>query len=289
LQSLAQDGLVDVDGWQEPVTNSLNVHEASKRARRKTQHDCKASGWRVHFPRGASSFFFNPFTRDQFDRKIQACYDVFYTNPPYIKQVGSLFGWNLHRAPLARGLDGEPPVTHARFTTRINLSLNAANNILLSFGLSSMPLIATPPSWNRNQQDTVYSEVLQAFEKDAYVVLCNVPGPVSFRFVYLLRRFTRTLADGRRSTTYVMVVADTEANALSRAAEGPEQHVEWVQEGGTFLSVTEAGHKTVDMSYDHWTSCQNDQHAQELFLHWAQFVSRWSQIFTPANLLASAV
>ncbi|KAF1784486.1 hypothetical protein GQ600_9373 [Phytophthora cactorum] len=80
---------------------------------------------------------------------------------------------------------------------------------------------------------------------------------------------------------------DTEANALSRAAEGPQNAVHWVREGGTFLTFTEVDDSAVDVSYDHWTSCEDERHGQMLFIQWAQYVCRWSERIVPSNLLQS--
>ncbi|KAG3094052.1 hypothetical protein PI124_g22232 [Phytophthora idaei] len=83
----------------------------------------------------------------------------------------------------------------------------------------------------------------------------------------------------------MMVIADTKANALSRAAEEPQNDVNWVREGGTFLTFTEADDTSVDVSYDHWTSCEDERHAQLLFIQWTQFICRWSVRIVPSNLL----
>ncbi|KAG2978149.1 hypothetical protein PC120_g25372, partial [Phytophthora cactorum] len=96
----------------------------------------------------------------------------------------------------------ELPVTHARFTTRFQCSLDDMNDILPKWGRSAWPLISTPPNWSRSQRDAAYTEVLQEFEKDA--------------------------SNGKREDCYMMVIADTKANALSRAAEEPLNDVNWL-------------------------------------------------------------
>ncbi|KUF88670.1 Tafazzin [Phytophthora nicotianae] len=136
------------------------------------------------------------------------------------------------------------------------------NMTLVRTKMTALPLLATPPNWNRNQRDQVSIQVLQEFEKDAYVLVCNIPGPVHLRYLYFLRRLTRTLPNGKRKVLYVMIIASSKANERTRLAEDPQDDVEWVSEGGTFLSLTEVDDGTVSFSYDHWTSCKDDHHAQ---------------------------
>ncbi|KAF1784491.1 hypothetical protein GQ600_9380 [Phytophthora cactorum] len=118
-------------------------------------------------------------------------------------------------------------------------------------------------------------------------MVCNIPGPIQYRFFFVLRRLSRKQSHGKRVDYYMMIIADTEANALSRAAEGPQNAVHWVREGGTFLTFTEVDDSAVDVSYDHWTSCEDERHGQMLFIQWAQYVCRWSERIVPSNLLQS--
>ncbi|KAF4040285.1 hypothetical protein GN244_ATG07478 [Phytophthora infestans] len=75
------------------------------------------------------------------------------------------------------------------------------------------------------QRESAYEEALQEFEKDAYAMVCNVLGPVHYRFIFILRRLSRKNTNGKREDCYVMIIADTKENALSRAAEETENVV----------------------------------------------------------------
>ncbi|ETI31410.1 hypothetical protein F443_21619 [Phytophthora nicotianae P1569] len=151
--------------------------------------------------------------------------------------------------------------------------------------LALLPLISTPPRWSSLQRDHVSTQLLQEFEKNAYVMACNIPGPVHMRYLYLMRRLPCTVSNGKRRVSFVQVIATTKANERSRSAEALYKEVEWVQEGGTFTTLMEVDERTVDVSYDQWASCHDDHHAQRLFIQWAQFVSRLSQTIEASRLL----
>ncbi|POM67998.1 LOW QUALITY PROTEIN: Hypothetical protein PHPALM_15895 [Phytophthora palmivora] len=215
----------------------------------------------------------------------RTCDETFGVEPPFIKSVGKLFGLNMHCAPLTRRPD-RSLVTHARFTTRFNSSLDSMIPAIHNTELTTLPIICTPPHWNANQRNDVNVDVLQEFEKDAYVMVCNIPGPVHYRYLYFLRHLTRTMTNGKRSVSFVMTIANSEANQRSRIAEDQHNDVHWVQEGGTFMTLTEVD-DAVDLIYDHWASCQDEQHAQNLFIQWAQYVLRRTQTIIPSRFLES--
>ncbi|ETN08856.1 hypothetical protein PPTG_11670 [Phytophthora nicotianae INRA-310] len=281
LCSLTEQGLNDFRTENNDASNE-NVYEASQKSQWTTRsHDL---GWRVHFRHSESSFFFHPFAREQFEDVITQTKDSLDNNLPHIKRVGTLFGWSMHYAPPTQRED-QSVLTQARFTTRFACSLDDMNNTIRTSKVAALPLIVTPPDWDRSQRNKASTQVLQEIEKDAYVMACNIPGPVHLRYLYFLRRLSRTMANGMRKVFFVQVVASSKENERSRAAEEPQDEVEWVQGGGTFVTLTEVDEGTVDLSYDHWASCQDDRHAQNLFFQWAQFLSRWSQQVMLSRLL----
>ncbi|GMF16656.1 unnamed protein product [Phytophthora lilii] len=274
LKSLTEEGLIEV--------GIVNVYQASKKSQRAPR---PGAGWRVYFPDGEPSFYFFHLSRQEFDAAVKKSYDLFGADPPYIESVGTLLGWKVHNAPLKRDLESNSLVTHARFTIRINCSLDEANKSIVTQDLRSLPLIATPSNWSYNRRDEVCIQVLQEFEKDAYVMVCNVPGRVHCRFLFQFRRLLRILPNGKRSVSFIMRDANSTANKRSRAAEDPQPNVEWLREGGTFLKLTELDDSTIDLSYDHSASCHDEPHAQQLFIGWAQFLCRWSQKTLASKLL----
>ncbi|KAF4040284.1 hypothetical protein GN244_ATG07477 [Phytophthora infestans] len=264
-----------------------SVYEASEKSQWRPRSCVSNSGWRVCFQDGEPSFYFHPLTREQFDAVIKPCYDTFGDNPPEIKRVGTLFGWDMHCAPPTRREDTSV-VSHARFTTRFACSLDEMTKMIVNTELTSLPLISTPSNWNRNERSHVSIQVLQEFEKDAYVLVCKIPGPVHLRYLYVLRQVSRTMSNGKRKMSCIMVITSTKTNERSRSADEPHHGVEWVREGGTFLTLTEVDDGSADLSYNHWASCQDEHHAQSLFIQWAQYVSRWSQELMPSRLPDSA-
>ncbi|KAG3232487.1 hypothetical protein PI124_g22430 [Phytophthora idaei] len=80
------------------------------------------------------------------------------------------------------------------------------------------------------------------------------------------------------------LTGDTEANAQARES-APD--VQWVHESGYCIRFTEVNETTIDVTYDRWSQCENEDHAQNLFVVWAQAVSRWSQRVTSSTLIES--
>ncbi|KAG7375809.1 hypothetical protein PHYPSEUDO_015199 [Phytophthora pseudosyringae] len=159
LESLIQVGLSNVTRSQDHDSSHANVYEASEKSQWTSRPN--TSDWRVHFLHAEPSFYVHPLNQEQFDASIKTCYDTFNEDPPPIKRVGTLFGWDLHYAPLTRS--------------------EAKSVVSLQF--------------------------LQEFEKNAYAVVCNIPGPVHLRYPFLLRRVPRKFANGKRSISYLMTIA----------------------------------------------------------------------------------
>ncbi|OWY97149.1 hypothetical protein PHMEG_00032393 [Phytophthora megakarya] len=280
LQSIAHQEILETVHTDDHESANVTMYEASTKAKWTPQS--VISGWRVFFPDGAPSFYFHPFTFEEFNRVTKLCDDTFAVDPPFINCVGEMFGWKMHCAPLTRRPD-KSLVIHARFTSQFNSSLDSIGDIMRKLGVKSLPLISTPPHWNPNQREELSVNVLQEFEKDSYVVVCNIPGPVHYRFIYFHRQLNRIMINGKRSVAFIMIAANSEANQRTRLEE-LQHNVNWVQEGGTYVTLTEVDDGTVDMAYDHWGSCQDEQHGQSLFIQWAQLVSRWSQTIMPKLL-----
>ncbi|KAJ8578457.1 hypothetical protein ON010_g753 [Phytophthora cinnamomi] len=205
-------------------------------------------GWRVFFPNGEPSFHFHPFTREEFDSYVNHDDVVYAEGFPCTASVGKLFGWRVDYAPLALNHDGIF-MAHARFTKRFHL----------------------PRA----------SELSQ----NAHVMVCNIPGEVNLRY-FALAQHTRALRpDGKRVDLYVMTIADSEANARNREAEGSQYNVEWVLTGGTCISVAEVDRGTVDIVYDQWAGCLSEAHGRELYIDWIRFPVGLEQVVSTTKLL----
>ncbi|KUF78223.1 hypothetical protein AM587_10002425 [Phytophthora nicotianae] len=282
--SLVQADTLSFGLFTDNGSSSLTVREAGKVSKWVLSPNHDESGWQVCFPNGEPSFHFHSFTRAGFDDILKLCDDTLAVDPPRIEVAGSLLGWTVHRAPLTRRVDGST-ISHARFTMRVACSLDDLDAIIVSSSLDSWPLVWTPPSWGYNERKQACCQVLQEFETDAYVLVHDIPGPESSRYISLAQRLPRQRYNGKRSITYVMVIADSEANARKCSTEQSHGNVQWVNEGGSYIKFTEVNPKLIDVRYDHWASCHDEIHAQHLFVRWAEFASGWSQRMAPSNLI----
>ncbi|KAI9980637.1 hypothetical protein PInf_009940 [Phytophthora infestans] len=113
--------------------------------------------------------------------------------------------------------------------------------MIVNTELTSLPLISTPSNWNRNERSHVSIQVLQEFEKDAYVLVCKIPGPVHLRYLYVLRQVSRTMSNGKRKMSCIMVITSTKTNERSRSADEPHHGVEWPQ-ASTYPKMPGAPH-----------------------------------------------
>ncbi|KAG6612464.1 Phospholipase D [Phytophthora cinnamomi] len=182
-------------------------------------------GWRVFFPNGEPSFHFHPFTREEFDSYVNHDDVVYAEGFPCTASVGKLFGWRVDYAPLALNHDGIF-MAHARFTKRVCCSIDRVDKILPRIDKSLWPKLVIPRSWGHVQTGSFTCQELQNFHKNAHVMVCNIPGEVNLRY-FALAQHTRALRpDGKRMDLYVMTIADSEANARNREAEGSQYNVD---------------------------------------------------------------
>ncbi|KAG3059103.1 hypothetical protein PI125_g25118 [Phytophthora idaei] len=168
LWSIVDEGVLKVTN-QGLYLNGYNVYEASDRSEWITQPRQNEAGWRVSFPNGESSFFFEPFLREDFDAIYKKCIDEFLLTHQYIASAGTLFGRTVHYAPAVRSLKGNSVVAQARFSRRVRCSLENVDGMVTGADLNSLPLIVTSLGWRNEHRSSVSIQVLQKFEKDAYI------------------------------------------------------------------------------------------------------------------------
>ncbi|ETN08864.1 hypothetical protein PPTG_11676 [Phytophthora nicotianae INRA-310] len=258
-----------------------SVLDASKKSRWVAYARCEQYGWCVNFPNEEPSFFFYPFTREEFDGVIKTTLAGLGTDPLV---VGKIFGWNVHPAPLTRNAETGSLVAHVRLTTRVKCSLKDADAMVSSSDVNSWPLLTTPTAWRRGGETSVSTQVLQQFDLNSHVLVTNICGQVHFRYVHLDLRWPRENENGIREVLYVAVVGDTEANAQARESR---TDVQWARDSGYCIRFTEVNETTIDVTYDRWSQSESENQAQELFVDWAQVVCRWSQRATSFKLIES--
>ncbi|KUF88002.1 hypothetical protein AM587_10003760 [Phytophthora nicotianae] len=282
FQSLVQAQTIGVfaDATKDSDTSFANVYPASKSSLwGPTPHD--DDGWRVKFPNGEPTFHFHPFSEAEFNNVMQNCDNQFYSKSSV---AGHLFGWTVYHAPLMRRLDNSL-VGRVQLSARICCSFDDADAAVSSSKLHLWPLAFTPPNWSYSQRSGVSIQVLQSFAVDAHVLVCNIPGPVNTRYFQFARRQLQVEGNGKRSFTSSLVLADSKENVRNRAAEEPHPDVKWVNEGGARIKFTEVDDATIDVHCDTWASCEDELHARNLFIYWAQFACRWSQWMMASKLV----
>ncbi|POM76482.1 LOW QUALITY PROTEIN: Hypothetical protein PHPALM_6267 [Phytophthora palmivora] len=134
------------------------------------------------------------------------------------------------------------------------------------------------------QYGSVSTQVLQQFDVNSHVMVTDIRGQVNVRYLHLDVRWSKIEKNGKRGVSYIAAIADTKANASSRAAES-DANVQWVHQSGYCIKFTEVNETTIDVAYDRCSQCESEAHAQLLFVDWAQVVCRWSQRMTSSKLI----
>ncbi|KAG7397080.1 hypothetical protein PHYBOEH_001294 [Phytophthora boehmeriae] len=93
------------------------------------------------------------------------------------------------------------------------------------------------------------------------------------------------LPDGRRVDTYTLLVEDSEANKRHREAEGPQQNVQWITEGKTYMTLTEIDDTTIDVVYDQSAEWLYELRGQVPYIDWIRYAVQVEQLVVPTGLL----
>ncbi|KAE9167003.1 hypothetical protein PF004_g28967 [Phytophthora fragariae] len=241
-------------------------------------------GWRVNFPNDEPSFHFSPFSRAEFDRALRESDVAYAERHPCTATVGKILGWTVDCAPLRRNESGTAFVAHATFTRRLHCSLDESQKILPRLDNKLWPVLVTPRSWGHVQTGDTSCQGLQSFHEDAHVMVCNIPGQATnLRYVALSLLSREVGSDGKRVDKYTMTVAYSDAS--NRASENPQERVQWIMEGGVYVTITEVDGSTIDVVYDQWAGCLSEMHGRELYIDWIRFPVRLEQSVSPARLL----
>ncbi|KAJ8542596.1 hypothetical protein ON010_g12215 [Phytophthora cinnamomi] len=247
----------------------------------------KGAGWRVNFEEG-ESFFFHPLTRGEFDATMQRFDAELERGKATLSMVGTFFGWEVLKAPLATAADGKSLWVRTRVSKRLRCSLDVHQKMSYIKQKDLSPMVITPVGWGLHKRINVSTQVLQEFDQDAIVFVHNIPGlEKDLRYLFQVRRAQWKLEDGRRKLTASVAITDSDANRRSRNAEGSQDRVEWATEGGIHVAVTEVDGNSIEVVCDHWAACQSQLHAEYLMIQWTQFSVWWEQLTVPSNLLLS--
>ncbi|KAK1941387.1 hypothetical protein P3T76_007253 [Phytophthora citrophthora] len=246
------------------------------------------AGWRVTLDgEGEESFYFHPFTRGQVDAEMQRFETELTDGMASLSMAGTFFGWKVYRAPLvASVLDSSRLIARTRVTKRLRCSLDVHTQMSYTKQKDISPMIVTPIGWGLHHRGATSTQVLQEFDQDSLVFVHNIPGPErSLRYLFQVGRAQWKLLDGRRKLTASLAIIDSDANRRSRDADNTQDRVEWAYEGGIQVSIIEIDEDSIDVTCDHWASCESPQHAEYLMIQWTQFAVWWEQLTVPFNLL----
>ncbi|KAF4032607.1 hypothetical protein GN244_ATG15539 [Phytophthora infestans] len=197
-------------------------------------------GRRVQLANGAPSFYFSPFTREEFDNVFKDNVVTYAERHPCTATVGKILGWTVDYAPLVRNKAGTFFVAHARFTRRLRCNLDDSYRILLNLEKNVWPELVTPRSWGCSQTGSNWYQPLQSFDEKALVMVGNIPGDVHLRYLVAARHSRERRSDGKRVDKYIMTIAESAASLRNRQAEGEQKNMRWVLQGGTYVTITES-------------------------------------------------
>ncbi|KAG6612443.1 Phospholipase D [Phytophthora cinnamomi] len=278
--------------------NSLARIEAQELEAQMSRHDGAADppakdiqrleredGWPVNFPNGDPSFYFSPFSKTEFDTILRNSGVAYAERHPCTATVGKILGWTVDHAPLTLNTTGTSFVAHARFTRRLRCSLDYSEQILPRLDKRLWPVLVTPRSWGHVQFGDTCCQLLQSIHENAHVMACNIPGDVNLRYLVLAQHTRERTSDGKRVDKYIMTIADSDANARNREAEGHQKRVQWVMEGGVNVIITEIDDSTIDVVFDQWAESLSEMHGRELYVDWVRFPVRLEQSISSARLL----
>ncbi|OWY95781.1 hypothetical protein PHMEG_00034132, partial [Phytophthora megakarya] len=241
-------------------------------------------GWRVYFTDGSPSFHFNPFSKTDFAAILDESETAQYS---YAASIGNILGWKVDYSPVTEHSGGGSFIAHARFSERLRCTLDHSERMVISVDPSLLPVLTSANSWGRVPSGNMECQPLQQFGKHAYVTACNIPSNVHLRYIGLARHTRNILEDGVRMDKYTHLIADSQANAYNRQAEGEQYEVQWVLDGGASMTLTEVDDSTIDVVYDQWGTCLNKEYGQQLYVDWIRFVVHLEQLVSPARLLQS--
>ncbi|ETP31965.1 hypothetical protein F442_19232 [Phytophthora nicotianae P10297] len=255
--------------------------ELSTTARRLAQD---GKGWWVHFPNGEPSFFFTPLSQGAFADKLKQQEVEFAKRQLCAVTIGDAFGWKVDYVPPFRQESGTL-MAHARFSRRLRCSFDHAYNTLLRLDTDDWPMVISPRSFGREQRGDFYCQPLQRFGKDDLVLVCNIPGDVHIRYIAVAQNALSVFPDGRRIVRHCAMLVDSAENARCREAEGPQEDVLWVFDGGEVCTIKEADDNSIDVVYDHWSECLSEENGRELYVDWIRYAVRLEEYVAPVRML----
>ncbi|GMF16654.1 unnamed protein product [Phytophthora lilii] len=234
----------------------------------------------VSFIDGTPSFYFHPLSAENIrtaPNPLDAECMVSLSEPSL---TDKFLGWSVSRdLNLSMNTQGS---FRARFTKRVQCSVDTAYKLVCDPGQNFRALLATPVDWSFHRYPDTTTQVLQEIGPNCRVMVQNISSPTILRYLFLERTEQNTLPDGRRKLGYSITVTDSIANKMSRNSKAT---VDWADKGWAYFTFTEVDEASVDVVYEQWASCENPAGASTFQLQWAEFLLQWEQTATPFSLL----
>ncbi|OWZ16258.1 hypothetical protein PHMEG_0009972 [Phytophthora megakarya] len=243
----------------------------------------EAGRW-VSFHNGAPPFYFRPLTRQTFESILKQKENEFLKDSSSLNLAGTFLGWQVFHAPLKRREEGQSLVGHTRYTKVLQCTIDEIQNAMRQAdGTSEWPIL--PTARRLGVSDFITVQTLQQFDNEAHVIVRNFPGNVNIRYLGLVKSNTLEVKYGKRVLKYSFVIADSVTNGRNRDEETDQHKIQWVDEGGAFLTLHEVDESSVKVEFNNWVSCMSAVQVDTHFITFGEIVTRWEQLVTSSGLL----
>lgn len=237
---------------------------------------------------GSPAFFFEPISTHDRDHTMRRYRQRFSETPPKFF-AGTMFGWRVERT-LTRDPTSGACFSRVWYTKRIECPGRDAAALLPWIERVSWNILADPLLYAKIHRQDLRTKHLQHFADGSFVAARNTFDPrfgVHFRYLNLVARDDIVDAAGQRRMRQYLLITDSSANRVARAAE-PHTNVKWALDGGAVISLVLVDDTTLEVVYDHFTHCPDTRTADYFMIEWCNIVVRWEHLVYPPNMLVSA-
>ncbi|TYZ52718.1 hypothetical protein PybrP1_000191 [[Pythium] brassicae (nom. inval.)] len=237
---------------------------------------------------GSPAFFYEPISAQDRDHTMRRYREGFSESPPKFF-AGTMFGWRVERA-LTRDAVNGAFFSRVWYTKRIECPGRDAAVLLPKIESASWRVLADPSLYAKIHRQELQSKHLQQFHDGSFVAARNTFDPrfgVHLRYLNLMARDNDVNAAGQRRLNQYLVITDSSANRVARAAD-PHRNVKWILDGGGCVSFICVDDTTLEVVYDHFTHCPDPRMADYFMIEWCNTIVRWEQLVHPPNMLVSA-
>ncbi|KAF1326965.1 hypothetical protein FI667_g7993, partial [Globisporangium splendens] len=234
---------------------------------------------------GSPSFYYEPISSDDCQQALSNYRQRFAADNARFT-AGHMFGWKLERC-LKKDAATGALFSRVWYTKRIHCPNGNAAALVDKLDADSWNVLVTPELFSRIHRTDYVSKTLQCVSDDAYIMIRNYFEPsfqINIRYLNLVTRCDEVNALGQRTVMQYLLIPDSNANRLAREAD-PRADVKWIVDGGAYMAIVQVDAETVEVVYDHFSYCMNQQQADFLMIDWGNIVVRWEQMVHPSRML----